>query len=99
MRFDFLLDGEGNYSNSRLIADIMILQGLLMVDAFILIGVLKPETNLMAIATAVGVLFTSVAGTALGFLFLQKKEEGHQVNAKVIQTNVENKIEASIDKK
>jgi uncharacterized membrane protein YccC len=75
MAANFLQDGQGNHSNSRLIADLMIVSGLIMVFLFIAIGVFKPETDLMKIATAIGVLFGSVAGTALTFLFFQKKTE------------------------
>lgn len=77
----FLEESDGVKSNSRLIADIMICGGLLMAMAFIAIGVFKPEVDLMKIATAVGVLFGSVAGTAMTFLFFQKKEEGNQIQA------------------
>ena len=77
----FFEESEGVKSNSRLIADVMIIFGLLMASGFILIGVLKPEVDLMKIATAVGVLFGSVAGTAMTFLFFQKKEEGKQAEA------------------
>ena len=76
---NFLQGADGNFSNSRLIADVMISFGLLMASSFILIGVLKPEVDLMKIALAIGVLFGSVAGTAMTFLFFQKKEEGNQL--------------------
>jgi len=78
----FLQGVDGNFSNSRLIADVMICSGLLGVFLFIAIGVFKPEVDLMKIATAVGVLFGSVAGTAMTFLFFQKKEEGKQLEVK-----------------
>jgi len=42
----------------------------------VLIGVFKPLVDLMAIATAVSVLFGSIAGSALLFLFGQKWTEG-----------------------
>ena len=95
----FFLDGEGNYSNSRLIADVIIVNTLLMVYSFIWIGTFKPEVNLLGIATAISVLFGSVAGASLAFLFFQKKEEGIQLKESLVQKKVENKIEASIDKK
>jgi len=72
----FLQGSDGNFSNSRLIADVMIGSGLLMSCAFITIGILKPEIDLMKIATAIGVLYGSIAGTAMTFLFFQKKTEG-----------------------
>jgi hypothetical protein len=82
MGYSFLQDAEGNKSNSRLIADVMIGCGLIMAVLFVLIGVFKPEVDLMKIATAIGVLFGSIAGTALTFLFFQKKEEGKQTDVK-----------------
>lgn len=75
----FLQGADGNFSNSRLVADIMIVFGLLMSTSFIVIGFLKPDVDLMKIATAIGVLFGSVASTAMTFLFFQKKEEGKQI--------------------
>lgn len=71
----FLEGRQGELSNSRLIADIMIISALVMVFIFITIGVFKPEIDLMKIATAIGVLFGSIAGTAMTFLFFQKKQE------------------------
>lgn len=71
----FLEGRQGELSNSRLIADIMIISALVMVFIFIAIGLFKPEIDLMKIATAIGVLFGSIAGTAMTFLFFQKKQE------------------------
>lgn len=76
----FLEDANGDKSNSRLLADIIVISALLMVAAFILIGVFKPLINLLAIATAIGVLFGSIAGSALLFLFGQKWTEGKNQN-------------------
>jgi hypothetical protein len=80
----FLQDGQGNQSNSRLIADLMIISGLIMVFLFIAIGVFKPEIDLFKIATAIGVLFGSIAGTAMTFLFFQKKTESQEEKNKPI---------------
>ena len=74
----FLEDANGDKSNSRLIADVIVISALLMVAAFIFIGVFKPLVNLLAIATAISVLFGSIAGSALLFLFGQKWTEGKQ---------------------
>ena len=82
MANSFLQDNNGDYSNSRMVADVMIGCGLIMVFLFIGIGVFKPEVDLMKIATAIGVLFGSVAGTAMTFIFFQKKEEGKQAEIK-----------------
>lgn len=66
---------DGGLSNSRIIADVLILYALLMSTMFIVIGFYRPDVDLMKIATAVGVLFASIAGTAMTFLFFQKKNE------------------------
>jgi len=82
MRHGFFEDQNGDKSSSRLIAVIMIGFGLIMSSSFILIGLLRPEVDLMKTALAIGVLFSSVAGPALLFLFAQKKEEGKQEEVK-----------------
>lgn len=74
----FLEDPNGDKSNSRLIADILIGAALIFQVQFILIGVFKPLIDLMAIATAIGVIFGSIAGSALVFLFGQKWTESKQ---------------------
>lgn len=78
MKHKFLQDRDGDFSNSRLIADIIIICSLIMVFAFIGIGVKYPNIDLMGIATAIGVLFASVAGSSLLFLYAQKKSENKQ---------------------
>ena len=82
MKTGFFEDSNGNKSSSRLIAVIMIGSGLLMSCSFIVIGLLLPDVSLLKIATAIGLLFSSVAGPALLFLFAQKKEEGKQEEVK-----------------
>jgi hypothetical protein len=67
-------------SNSRVIADIMIISAIVMVFIFIAIGFFRPDIDLMKIATAIGVLFGSIAGTAMTFLFFQKKNESQNKN-------------------
>lgn len=79
MGYNYFVGADGNKSSSRLTAFIMIINAIVMVYLFIVIGVFRPLVDLMKIATAVGVLFGSVAGTAMTFLFFQKKEEGKQV--------------------
>lgn len=82
MKNGFFEDQNGDKSSSRLIAVIIIGWGLLMCSSFILIGLLRPDVDLMKIALAIGVLFGAVAGPALLFLFGQKKEEGKQEEVK-----------------
>jgi small-conductance mechanosensitive channel len=72
---DILKGPDGTLSNSRLIADVMIVCGLIMAFLFVLLAVNRPTVDLMKLATAIGVVFSSLAGTALGFLFLQKRTE------------------------
>ena len=71
----FLKTDKGSWSNSRLIADIIVIWGLVLSTALLIIKVVNSEVNIMEIATAVGVIFASIAGPALAFLFVQKKTE------------------------
>jgi hypothetical protein len=75
MSTKFLEGNTGGQSNSRLIADVMILCALVMSFLFIWIGVKYKEVDLMKIATAIGVVYGSVGGTAMTFLFFQKWNE------------------------
>lgn len=71
----FLQGPDGNYSNGRLIADFLIVCATIMSFSFIYIGVKYPDAKLMEIATAIGVLFGSIAGSALLSLFGHKRNE------------------------
>lgn len=75
MGYGFLYGEDGNKSNSRLIADIIVLWALVFGTALIVIKVINPAINIMDIALAVGTVFASVGGTAMTFLFFQKKTE------------------------
>lgn len=76
----FLRGPDGRLSNSRLIADMEIIFGLLLVVAFIVVGVVKPEIKLMDIALAIGVIYGTIVGSAKVFLYGQKITEGKQLS-------------------
>lgn len=78
----FLQGPDGNNSNGRLIADFLIVCATIMSFAFIYIGVKYPTTKLMDIALAIGVLFGSIAGSALISLFGHKRTEVKEMEAK-----------------
>lgn len=75
MAHGFLKGPDGNYSNGRLIADFLIVSATVMSFSFIYIGIKYPDAKLMEIATAIGVLFGSIAGSALISLFGHKRNE------------------------
>jgi hypothetical protein len=76
MNAGFLQGADGNQSNSRLIADIVIVAALAMSEQVIL---LRGDTSIIVTAAAAGSTFLTIAGSAMLFLFVQKKEEGKQV--------------------
>ena len=68
----FLQSGRGNNSNSRLIADIIIIAALGFAEQVLLS---KGDATIMVAASAAGTIFLTVGGAALAFLFAQKKTE------------------------
>jgi hypothetical protein len=74
-KIGFLQDANGNFSNSRLIADIVIIAALIFAEQVIL---LRGDTAIIVAAAAAGSIFLTIAGSAMLFLFSQKKEEGKQ---------------------
>lgn len=93
MTTGFLQDSNGSRSNSRLIADVVIGVALILAEQIIL---LRGDTSIIVTAAAAGSLFLTIAGSAMLFLFSQKKEEGKQeeikqsLNAKI--ENPDNKM-------
>jgi len=81
MKVGFFEDANGDKSNSRLMADIVIVAALVFSFILIYVGYKAAESTLL-IATSSGLVFTTIAGPALLFLFLQKKEEGKQEEVK-----------------
>jgi hypothetical protein len=75
----FLQGADGNSSNSRLIADCVILAAIVLAEQVLLF---RGDAGIMVAASAAGTIFLTVGGSAMAFLFVQKKEEGKQVEAK-----------------
>lgn len=80
----FFEDSNGNKSNSRLIADVCIVVALIFAGVLVSVGYNSNETTIQ-IATSAGLIFTTIAGPAMLFLFAQKKteEENKQDDTKV----------------
>jgi len=73
--YGFLQGPNGDYSNSRLIANFMIVSSVIFAAAFVVIAVMWPLVNLVTLATAIGIVITSLGGSAMIFLFGQKRSE------------------------
>ena len=65
---------SGNRSSSRLIAFIVIMVALIDIQLVLFLG----KAEIVTSATAAGVLFITIAGPAMAFLFVQKKTESNQ---------------------
>lgn len=78
MKNSFFQDSQGNNSSSRLIAFIVIIWALIASGILVTIKVFQPKADILSMSTASGLLFTTIAGPALAFLFLQKKTEVKQ---------------------
>jgi len=68
----FLQGPDGNNSNSRLIADVVILYALALSQQVLLF---RGDAGIMVAASAAGTIFLTVGGAAMAFLFAQKKQE------------------------
>ena len=73
----FLQGKNGGYSNSRLIADVVILYALALAQQVILF---RGDAGIMVAASAAGTIFLTVGGAAMAFLFVQKKTENKEFN-------------------
>lgn len=82
MKSSFFQDPSGNDSSSRLIAVIVIIWALVLATAIVVIRYIDKDADIVLMATASGLVFTTIAGPALAFLFWQKKEEGKQEEVK-----------------
>ena len=78
MKAGYFKDSQGNNSSSRLIAFIVIIWALIAGGLIVAIKVIQPDADILSMSTASGLLFTTIAGPALAFLFLQKKTEVKQ---------------------
>lgn len=72
MAYGFLQGENGNNSNSRLVADIVILAALCFAEQVLLF---RGDAGIMVAASAAGTIFITVGGAAMAFLFAQKKQE------------------------
>jgi ABC-type glycerol-3-phosphate transport system permease component len=78
MKTGFFQSLSGNQSSSRLIGFIVIIVSLVFAQQILYVGLHLTIPDLMGTATAAGVIFTTIAGPAMAFLFLQKKTEVKQ---------------------
>ena len=74
MKTGFFESISGNKSSSRLIAFIVIMVALIFAQEVIYFG----KDKVIEAATAAGTVFLTVAGSAMGFMFLQKRTEVKQ---------------------
>jgi hypothetical protein len=72
----FLQGPNGNNSNSRLIADVVILYALALSQQVLLF---RGDASIMVAASAAGTVFITVGGAAMAFLFAQKKTEEKEI--------------------
>ena len=71
MKTGFFQSISGNNSSSRLIAFIVIMVALIFAQEVIYFG----KDHIMEAATAAGTIFLTIAGSAMAFMFMQKKTE------------------------
>ena len=76
METNYFEASPGNKSSSRLIGFTVIISALIYVGFILYLG----RTDIVQAATAAGVLFVTIAGPAMAFLFAQKKTEINQQN-------------------
>ena len=76
MKQGFLQGRDGGNSNSRMIADIVILYALALAQQVLLF---RGDASIMLAASAAGTIFITIGGAAMAFLFVQKKEEEKQI--------------------
>ena len=71
MQNGFFNSTTGGYSSSRLIGFIVVIAAL--IESFLVLY--WGRDNIVTAATAAGILFVTIAGSAMVFLFNQKKTE------------------------
>ena len=74
MRTGFFESISGNKSSSRLIAFIVIMVALIFAQEVIYFG----KDKVVESAAAAGTIFLTIAGSAMTFMFMQKKTEVKQ---------------------
>lgn len=75
MNSGFFQSISGNNSSSRLIAFIVVIISLIFTGFVLVSGLSKPNADVIIVTTAAGTLFIQIAGVAMAFLFMQKKQE------------------------
>ena len=74
MKTGFFESISGNKSSSRLIAFIVIMVALIFAQEVIYFG----KSGVIEAAAAAGTIFLTIAGPAMAFMFMQKKNEVKQ---------------------
>ena len=74
MKHSFFQSISGNNSSSRLIGFIVVVSALIFAQEVLYFS----RTDIMVGAAAAGTIFITIAGPAMGFLFIQKKNEVKQ---------------------
>ena len=74
----FFQDARGNDSSSRLIGFICVMAGVFAGGVLTYIKYKQPEADILIMATAGGLAFTTISGPALAFLFFQRKTESKE---------------------
>ena len=72
---------HGNKSSSRLIGAVVILYAMIMGFLVLYWGKQGGE-SVIALATAAGLIFTTIGGSAMVFIFQQKRTETKQTDSK-----------------
>lgn len=75
MNNGFFQSISGNNSSSRLIAFIVVMASLFFTGFVLFTGLSMPDADPIIVTTAAGTLFIQVAGSAMAFMFIQKKQE------------------------
>jgi len=78
MKTGFFQSISGNNSSSRLIAFIVVMISLAFTGFVLWSGLSKDNPDILVTTTAAGTLFLQVAGSAMAFVFIQKKTEVKQ---------------------
>lgn len=88
MKTGFLESISGNQSSSRLIGLVVVFSALVFAQEVLYFG----RADVMASAAAAGTIFITVAGPAMAFLFMQKKQEIKQEKDETIANTDVNQI-------
>lgn len=81
MNNGFFYSTHGNKSSSRLIGAAVILYAMLM-GFLVLFWGKENGDSVIELATAAGLIFTTIGGSAMVFIFQQKRIENKQENLK-----------------